>query len=192
MEEEIKPTIEEIKQIADTKRKLKNPTKYNTFVKEQMEKLKDENISQKEKLSAISKQWKDQKEPLPPPKEFKRRVKKEPKSQPEPEPEIKSEPELKGPEPEPEPEQRPELINNDFITLHENINSIKQLLEEVMKSKSKPKPKPRPTLKRVNKTLDLTINDKEIEDIINVDKKKDKTQDEKLKAFLDAMTKNKK
>ena len=185
MEEENKLTIEDIKQIADTRRKLKNPTKYNIFVKEQMEKLKDENISQKDKLSTISKKWKEQKEPLPPPKETKKRIKKEPEFQPEPEPEIKSEPEPNGPE----PELKPEPINNDFITLQENINSIKQLLEEVMKSKSKPKPKPRPTLKRVNKTLDLTINDKEIEDIINTDKKKDKTQDEKLKAFLDAMTK---
>ena len=40
MEKEDIPTIEEIKNIADTKRKLKNQTKYNIFVKEQIEKLK--------------------------------------------------------------------------------------------------------------------------------------------------------
>jgi cobalamin biosynthesis protein CobT len=57
------------------------------------------------------------------------------------------------------------------------------------KIKSKPKPRPNPALKRVNNTLDLTVNDKEIDEIINTDKKQDKTKDDKLKAFLDALTK---
>jgi hypothetical protein len=202
MEKEDIPTIEEIKKIADTKRKLKNPTKYNLFVKEQMQNLRDENIPNKDKFSTISKKWKEQKEQLPlpepepelpqPPKEFKRRIKSNLKSKPEteliPEPKYIPEPEL-IPEPKYIPEPDNNNKNNDFTILQENIMNIKQLLEEVIKSKPKPKPKPNPALKRVNNTLDLTVNDKEINDIINTKTAQDKKQDEKLKAFLDALTK---
>jgi hypothetical protein len=209
MEQENQPTIDEIKQIADTKRKLKNPTKYNLFVKEQMEKMKTESISNKDKLSTISKKWKEHKEQLPAslpepeellqPTESKRKIKRIPKSKPE----LELEPEPKFiPEPEPSFIPEPKFIpepnnnhNNDFSILKENISNIKDLLEEIMKSKIKskpqPKPRPNPALKRVNNTLDLTINDKEIEEIIKPDKKQDNTKDDKLKAFLDAMTKNK-
>lgn len=211
MEQETKPTIDEIKQIADTKRKLKNPTKYNLFVKEQMEKMKTESISNKDKLSTISKKWKEQKEQipvslpepeqLPAPTELKRKSKNNSISKSKSKPELEPEPKF-IPEPEPNFIPEPKFIpepdnnsNNDFSILKENISNIKDLLEEIMKSKIKskpqPKPRPNPALKRVNNTLDLTVNDKEIDDILNTDKKQDKTNEDKLKAFLEALTKNK-
>jgi hypothetical protein len=138
MEKEDIPTIEEIKKIADTKRKLKNPTKYNLFVKEQMQNLRDENIPNKDKLSTISKKWKEQKEQLPLPepepeppqlpKELKRRIKSNSKSKPEHElilePKYILEPELI---PEPKYILEPDSNkNNDFTILQENITNIKQ------------------------------------------------------------------
>jgi len=86
--------------------------------------------------------------------------------------------------------------NHTFSTLFESINNIKDLIysqnnviNEVIttnqkknKPKSKPKPKPPP-----RKTLDLTISDNDIDNIINVKPKSEKPSvDPKLQAFLDA------
>jgi hypothetical protein len=86
--------------------------------------------------------------------------------------------------------------NHTFSTLFESINNIKDLIysqnnviNEVIttnqkknKPRSKPKPKPPP-----RKTLDLTISDNDIDNIINAKPKPEKPSiDPKLQAFLDA------
>ncbi len=81
--------------------------------------------------------------------------------------------------------------------LYESINNIKNLIssqskviEDAVKPKTKKEKKQRKP-KEETKTLDLSIPDKEIEDIINDNDniEKEKEKDEKLKAFLDALTK---
>lgn len=89
-----------------------------------------------------------------------------------------------------------------FKDIYESINNIKDLInnqkeviieavkpkvpiEEPKKNKPKPRAKPKP--KKVEKTLDLTIPDKEIEQIISEKKPSVKNStDPKLQAFLDA------
>ena len=86
---------------------------------------------------------------------------------------------------------------NNLDTLYETINNIKDLIssqskviEDAIKPKTRKEKKQRKP-KVETKTLDLSIPDKEIENIINDNNniKKDKEKDEKLKAFLDALTK---
>jgi hypothetical protein len=90
----------------------------------------------------------------------------------------------------------------DFELLFENITDIKNLIkqqqntiEEVVKPKveepkSKPKPKPKPKVKKQivpkGKSLDLTVSDKEVEQLISTNNTKPPPVDEKLQAFLNA------
>jgi hypothetical protein len=48
---------------------------------------------------------------------------------------------------------------------------------------------PKPKAKKVVKTLDLTVSDKEVEQIVSGNKTQVKTGDAKLQAFLDAFKK---
>ena len=210
--EELEPTIDEIKKIANAKRQ-KKPSQYNEFVKQQMETFKGQNIDHKEKMKLVSIEWKKQKEPqgaeedlsslpLPPPKPIiikKKRVNvKQPKIEPIEEP-IK------------EPIKEPVIIDNsqvskeikpsiDYDELHNDIELLKEMLrnqnifiQETLKPIPRAKPKPKPKPKQISKTLDLTINDNDINNIINnipTDiKKQEPKQDEKVKAFLDALLK---
>ena len=75
-------------------------------------------------------------------------------------------------------------------------NTVSFFALGMMKTKNKiAKPKSKPKPKKVIKTLDLTITDKEIDAIVNdkpIEKKvniKGSSTDDKLKAFLDAMIK---
>lgn len=179
-EEEQKPTIEEIKQIVDAKRK----TKKHIDFKQPNEKVI-----------------------IPEPKQIVRKQKK-PKAVKEPiqEPiqELIQEP-IKEPLiefiQEPIKESKPESVksfSNDIKLreLQDDIYGLTNLVLEMMKPKNKiAKPKPKPKPKKIVKTLDLTITDKEIDAIVNdkpIEKKvniKGSSNDEKLKAFLDAMIK---
>lgn len=78
-----------------------------------------------------------------------------------------------------------------FKNIYESINNIKDLIssqKEVIENAVKPKPKkPRaaPKPKKVNKTLDLTVSDAEVEKIVSNNKTQPKV-DAKLQAFLEA------
>lgn len=198
--EEQEPTIEEIKKIANQKRP-KKPTEYNEFIKKQMELFKGQNINPKEKMKLATQEWQKQKEingkkedsPIPPPKPFtrKKKVVKEPKLEPIIEPnnhvnEIKEtiENEIK-------PKINYDELHNNIEILKEMVKNQNNFIQESLKPKPRAKPKPKPKMKRVNNTLDLTITDNEINKIIN-DKEpepKGPQQDEKIKAFLDALLK---
>jgi len=90
-------------------------------------------------------------------------------------------------------------IYDSINNIKDLINSQKEVIIEAVKSKvpieepkknvrAKPKPKPKP--KKVDKTLDLTIPDKEVEQIISGNKLQVKSSDTKLQAFLDAFKRN--
>ena len=83
--------------------------------------------------------------------------------------------------------------------LKEYISSQQQNIIDIFNSlksnKTKPKPRPKPKPKPI-KSLDLTISDKEIEEVINLPANKTETNktnttktDTKLQAFLDALKK---
>jgi len=94
--------------------------------------------------------------------------------------------------------------NKDFDILYESISDIKNLInqqktviEEAVKPKieepkSKPKPKPKPRAKKEvkpkGKSLDLTVSDKEVEQLISSNKTQPPPQavDTKLQEFLNA------
>ena len=89
--------------------------------------------------------------------------------------------------------------NHSINNIKDLINSQKEVIIEAVKPKvpieepkknvrAKPKPKPKP--KKVEKTLDLTIPDKEVEQIISGNKLQVKSSDTKLQAFLDAFKRN--
>ena len=167
------PTIEEVKKIVDSRRqkdKIKRlPSK--TYTKE--DRIKNLEIARETKRNTI----------------------KNPKPEPEPElePEPKSKPKSK---PEPEPELKPinynDMINDFKNILNENIEVILNKINTKKKREQKPR-KP----KTETRTLDLSITDDEIKNIISnnsiTDMEKPKTKyentDAKLKAFLDALTK---
>ena len=114
VEENKQPSIEEIKEVVDKKRKqVRKPSKYNEFVKEEMVKLKDDNISHQERFKTISKKWKDLKEPLPDPVLFIRK----PRKQEEEPIIIKQEEKVQG---------------LTIEELQENINSMKELLQNAL------------------------------------------------------------
>ena len=65
---------------------------------------------------------------------------------------------------------------------------------QIKKTIEKPKPEPKPRMKRITKTLDLTVSDKEVDALIKNNKptlQKNNINDVKLKAFLDGLTKKK-
>jgi hypothetical protein len=76
--------------------------------------------------------------------------------------------------------------NKNFDTLYKEITDIKEIITKP-KAKSKPKPKSKPKI--IGKSLDLTISDKEVEEIVNENKTQLKPIDSKLNAFLEALQK---
>ena len=65
----------------------------------------------------------------------------------------------------------------------ENQNNF---IKESLKPKQRAKPKPKP---KINNTLDLTITDNEINNIVNNPTQETPKYDEKIKAFMDALLK---
>jgi hypothetical protein len=190
-EQEQEPTIEEIKIIANQKRP-KKPSAYNDFIKQQMELLKGQDLKPKEKMKLATQEWHKQKEPkgakedLPPPKQFIRKEKpvKEPIKEQIKEP-IKEE----LTKPEEKPNINYDELHNDINFLKEMLKNQNNLIHETLKPKPRARPKPRPKPKKIIKTLDLTITDNEINNIINDGKEQEPKQDEKMKAFLDGLLK---
>jgi hypothetical protein len=175
-EEEQKPTIEEIKQIVDAKRKTKKQIEF---------KQPNEKVIIPEPKQIVRKQRTP-------------RAKKEPVLEPIQEPIIEPVKEfIQEPIKEPIPELMKTYSNDTKIReLQDDVYGLTNLVLEMMKTKSKiAKPKSKPKPKKVIKTLDLTITDKEIDAIVNdkpIEKKvniKGSSTDDKLKAFLDAMIK---
>ena len=87
-----------------------------------------------------------------------------------------------------------------FKDIYESLNNIKDLIssqKEVIinavkpeEPKKKPKAKPKPKAKKVVKTLDLTVSDKEVEQIVSGNKTVPQAAaDAKLQAFLNAFKK---
>ena len=180
-EQEREPTIEEIKIIANQKRP-KKPSAYNDFIKQQMELLKGQDIKPKEKMKLATQEWHKQKEPQgakeelplslpPPPKTFTRKKKSIKDAELLKEELIKTD-EIK------------KTSNGEYDDLFNEVNVIKEMLINL-----KPKPRAKPKPKKVIKTLDLTITDNEINNIIKNEKEQQPKQDEKIKAFLDALLK---
>lgn len=118
-------------------------------------------------------------------REIKKNTIKKPEPRPEPKPESK-------PDPKPEPINYNEMINDFKSILNENINEIlNKINTKKMREQKQRKPKTE------SRTLDLSITDDEIKNIISnnsitdTEKSKIKSEntDTKLKAFLDALTK---
>ena len=82
-----------------------------------------------------------------------------------------------------------------FNNVYESLNSIKELInnqKDVIIEAVKPKSKTRTKIskpKKIEKTLDLTVNDVEINKIINENNIQPKIVDPKLNAFLEALQK---
>lgn len=140
----------------------------------------------------------------------KRRKRTKPKPKPKPKPiiiknEVKEEEEVKVEEikieevPPTIQKQTSYIDKTDvYKDIYESINNLKDLINQqtnIIQEVIKPKPKkqrPKPKPKNIPKTLDLTIEDKEIMNIINEKKddiKPDKNVDEKLQQFLKALQK---
>lgn len=86
-------------------------------------------------------------------------------------------------------------IFNTLNNLKDLISSQKNDIIEAVKPKvpveeaKKKKPKAKPKAKKVIKTLDLTVSDKEVEKIVSGNNTQPKAEDLKLKAFLEAFQK---
>lgn len=195
------PTIDDIKKFADEKRKSR------TVPAKKTRQPRQPKIKEPEPEPEIEDE-EEEEEIIEPIKVKKQIVKKQPKKSKKM---IIVEDEDTEEEEEPEPivvkssNKRGNHNNHNqeaFKDIYESINNIKDLInnqkeviieavkpkvpiEEPKKTKAKAKPKPKP--KKVEKTLDLTIPDKEIEQIISGNKTQVKSSvDTKLQAFLDA------
>jgi hypothetical protein len=167
LEEQKKPSLEDIKKIVDSKR-LKARTPSKTYTKE--DRIKNLELARERKKTEIK--------PIPIP---------EPKQEPI-QPKKISENKLV------ENLNTSVPINNHIF--NNEINELKQLIitqNEILNNlKIKPVRKPKTIKKQVErKTLDLTITDNEIKTIIdnNNNNNKNKTEtnvDEKLQAFINA------
>lgn len=86
-------------------------------------------------------------------------------------------------------------IFNTLNNLKDLISSQKNDIIEAVKPKvpveepKKKKPKAKPKAKKVTKTLDLTVSDKEVEKIVSGNNTQPKAGDAKLQAFLEAFQK---
>jgi hypothetical protein len=202
-------TIEEVKKVADEKRKATNKKIGN---------VANADLAQK-RLENLAKGREIRKQKL---MEAKNTPKAEPIPEPIPEPISKPEKikrtasipvldeEVKTPQRKPKQTKRQNSIEEfqSFNKLEESINNIKELinnqninnLKDEIINAVKPKPKPKkvktPKERVVNKTLDLTISDAEISNIINPNNNKEKELndyknkgDEKLASFLKALQK---
>lgn len=198
------PTIDDIKKFADEKRRSRAVPAKKTRQPRQP-KIKE---PEPEPEPEIEDDEEEEEEIIEPIKVKKQIVKKQPKKSKKM---IIVEDEDTEEEEEPEPivvkssNKRGNHNNHNqeaFKDIYESINNIKDLInnqkeviieavkpkvpiEEPKKNKPKPRAKPKP--KKVEKTLDLTIPDKEIEKIISEKKPSVKNStDPKLQAFLDA------
>jgi len=194
-------TIEEVKKVADEKRKATNKKIGN---------VANADLAQK-RLENLAKGREIRKQKL---MEAKNTPKAEPIPEPIPEPEkIKRgasisvlDEEVKTPQRKPKQTKRQNSIEEfqSFNKLEESINNIKELINNqninnlkdeiinAVKPKSKPKKVKTPKERVVNKTLDLTISDAQILNIINPNNNKEKELnkgDEKLASFLKALQK---
>lgn len=202
-------TIEEVKKVADEKRKATNKKIISAdLANKRLENLARGREIRKQKLmEAKNNVLTPKAEPVP-----------EPIPEPEPKPQrIKRTPsipvvddEVKTPQRKPKQTKRQNSIEEfqSFNKLEESINNIKELINNqninnlkdeiinAVKPKSKPKKNKMPKAPVVNKTLDLTISDAEISNIID-NKKETKNEmkdyknkgDEKLASFLKALQK---
>ena len=170
--EQIKPTLDEIKKIVDNKRK----NKPNKDLTEQ--RLKNLELAREKRK--IMNQNKKTNAPIPVP--------------------------IPAPIPAPIPVPIPAPIPESFQSVENNlINELKNMIlkqNEILEKlniEPKKKIKKEPKKKIENKTLDLTISDKEIKNIIdannnsnninnNINDKKN-IEDPKLKVFLEALKK---
>jgi len=205
-------TIEEVKKVADEKRKATNKKIGNVanadLAQKRLENLARGREIRKQKLMEAKNNVSTPKaDPVP-----------EPIPEPEPKPQkIKRTPsipvvdeEVKTPQRKPKQTKCQNSIEEfqSFNKLEESINNIKELINNqninnlkdeiinAVKPKSKPKKIKMPKAPVVNKTLDLTISDAEISNIID-NKKEIKNElkdyknkgDEKLASFLKALQK---
>jgi hypothetical protein len=202
-------TIEEVKKVADEKRRATNKKIGN---------VANADLAQK-RLENLAKGREIRKQKL---MEAKNTPKAEPIPEPIPEPISKPEKikrgasipvideEVKSPQRKPKQTKRQNSIEEfqSFNKLEESINNIKELINNqninnlkdeiinAVKPKSKPKKIKTPKERVVNKTLDLTISDAEISNIINPNNNKENELkdyknkgDEKLASFLKALQK---
>jgi hypothetical protein len=195
-------TIEEVKKVADEKRKATNKKIGNVanadLAQKRLENLAKGREIRKQKLMEAKNTPKA--EPIPEPIH-------EPISKPE---KIKREAsipvldeEVKTPQRKPKQTKRQNSIEEfqSFNKLEESINNIKELinnqninnLKDEIINAVKPIPKPKkvktPKERVVNKTLDLTISDAQISNIINPNNDYKNKGDEKLASFLKALQK---
>lgn len=191
-------TIEEVKKIADEKRKTINPE----LAQKRLENLAKGREIRKQKLMNKSKPEAIPEpipEPIAEPKSKKRQTSTKVKEViPEPVPVVMNTPQR---QPKSKKHQDKTEEFQSFNKLEESINNIKELInnqninnlkEEIInavKPKSKPKKVKTPKASVINKTLDLTISDAEISNIINKDEKTMTKGDEKLASFLKALQK---
>ena len=207
-------TIEEVKKVADEKRKATNKKIGNVanadLAQKRLENLARGREIRKQKLmEAKNNVLTPKAEPIPEPI---------PETIPEPEPKpqrIKRTPSIPVVDEEVKTQRKPKQIKRQnsieefqsFNKLEESINNIKELINNqninnlkdeiinAVKPKSKPKKIKMPKAPVINKTLDLTISDVEISNIID-NKKETKKEiefknkgDEKLQSFLKALQK---
>ena len=195
-------TIEEVKKVADEKRKATNKKIGNVanadLAQKRLENLAKGREIRKQKLMEAKNTPKA--EPIPEPIS-------EPISKPE---KIKRgasipvlDEEVKTPQRKPKQTKRQNSIEEfqSFNKLEESINNIKELinnqninnLKDEIINAVKPIPKPKkvktPKERVVNKTLDLTISDAQISNIINPNNDYKNKGDEKLASFLKALQK---
>lgn len=195
-------TIEEVKKVADEKRKATNKKIGNVanadLAQKRLENLAKGREIRKQKLMeaknnvaqpVLTPKADPVPEPIPEP---------EPKPQRTPSIPVVDE-EVKTPQRKPKQTKRQNNIEEfqSFNKLEESINNIKELIINNLKDEIinavKPKSKPKtPKAPVINKTLDLTISDAEISNIIDNKKEmkdyKNKS-DEKLASFLKALQK---
>jgi hypothetical protein len=195
-------TIEEVKKIADEKRKTINPE----LAQKRLENLAKGREIRKQKLMNKSKPEAIPEpipepiaEPIPEPKSKKRQTSTKVKEViPEPVPVVMNTPQRQS---KSKKHQNKTEEFQSFNKLEESINNIKELInnqninnlkEEIInavKPKSKPKKVKMPKAPVINKTLDLTISDAQILNIINKDEKTMTKGDEKLNSFIKALQK---
>lgn len=205
-------TIEEVKKVADEKRKATNKKIGNVanadLAQKRLENLARGREIRKQKLmeaknNVLTPKADPDPEPIPEPEPKPQRIKRTPSI-----PVVDEE--VKTPQRKPKQTKRQNSIEEfqSFNKLEESINNIKELINNqninnlkdeiinAVKPKSKPKKIKMPKAPVVNKTLDLTISDAEISNIID-NKKEMKNElkdyknkgDEKLASFLKALQK---
>ena len=194
-------TIEEVKKVADEKRKATNKKIGNVanadLAQKRLENLARGREIRKQKLmeaknNVLTPKADPEPEPIPEPEPKPQRIKRTPSI-----PVVDEE--VKTPQRKPKQIKRQNSIEivedkSSFNKLEESINKLKDDIIKAVNEKPK-KIRKSPKAPVVNKTLDLTITDAEISNIID-NKKETKKEiefknkgDEKLQSFLKALQK---